>query len=134
VKQAVIREVKSLYMSCDQIGNLLLAKFSFTTGKEVTIFIPADIVFWLLKHLPVNQDPSLQPPPNPPGIEQWDWDERITPRALSVQCKQFPDTLRMSFELERGPILTLVLNRSNVEMLRQMMVAYSSDLIDLDKE
>jgi hypothetical protein len=134
VKQAVIREVKSLYMSCDQIGNLLLAKFSFTTGKEVTIFIPADIVFWLLKHVPANQDPSLQPPPAPPAIEQWDWDERITPRALSVQCKQFPDTLRMSFELERGPILTLVLNRSNVEMLRQMMVAYSSDLIDLDKD
>lgn len=134
MKQAVIREVKSLYMSCDQVGNLLLAKFSFTAGKDACIFIPADIVFWLLKHVPPNQDPALMPPPNPPKIDDRDWDDRGTPRALSVQCKQFPDMLRMTFELDREPHLTLVLNRSCVEMLRQMMVAYSSDLIDLDKE
>jgi hypothetical protein len=133
VKQAVIREVKSLYMSCDRIGNLLLAKFSFTSGKDATMFIPADIVFWLLRHVPANQDPHLQPPPPPPPIDQQEWDDRITDRALSVQCKQFPDALRMTFEMEAGPHRTYVLNRSCVEMLRQMMVVYSSDLIDLDK-
>jgi hypothetical protein len=40
----------------------------------------------------------------------------------------------MTFHLDRQPDLTLVLDRSNVEMIRQVMVAYSKDLIDLDAQ
>ncbi len=134
MKQAVIREVRSLNMSCDKVGNLLLAKFAFSAGKDACIFVPAEIVFWLLKHVPPNRDPQLQPPAPGSQITQMDWDDRMTPRALSVQCKEFPDALRMTFELDRQPNLTLVMNRSCVEMMRQMFVAYSSDLMDLDAE
>jgi hypothetical protein len=38
----------------------------------------------------------------------------------------------MQFALDRGPDLMVLLNRSNVELMRQMLVAYSKDLIDLD--
>jgi hypothetical protein len=132
VKQAVIRQVKSMSMSCDPVGNLLLAKFSCEGGKDACVFIPASIVFWLLAHIPVNQDPMLQPPPNMPQIFQQDWDNPDTQRAVSVQCKQFSDAIRMAFELERKPGLTVLLNRSNVELMRQMMENYRKDLIDLD--
>jgi hypothetical protein len=130
--KTVIRQVKSLSMSCDRIGNLVLAKFSSHGASDVCIHIPAQIVFWLLKHMPVNQDPRLQAPPAPPRIDQRDWDNPDTPRALTLNCKELPGTLRMSFNLDRKPDLTLVLDRSNVELLRQLMLAYSKDLIDLD--
>ena len=132
VKQAVIRQVKSMSMSCDQIGNLLLAKFSFQGGKDACVLVPASIVFWLLNHLPVNQDPSLQPPRGIPQISQQDWDDYSNPRALSVQCKQFPDAIRMTFEFDQRAALTVLLDRANVELLRQMMENYRKDLIDLD--
>lgn len=132
VKQAVIRQVKSMSMSCDPVGNLLLAKFSCEGGKDACVFVPASIVFWLLAHIPVNQDPTLQAPPNMPQIRQEDWDNPAIQRAVSVQCKQFPDAIRMAFELERKPGLTVLLNRSNVELMRQMMENYRKDLIDLD--
>lgn len=132
MKTPVIREVKSLNMSCDRIGNLLLVKFLPTVGKETCVFVPASIVFWLLQHLPVNQDPQLAPPAVVPRIEQYDWDNPATPRAFTVQCKQFADSIRMQFALDRGPDLMVLVNRSNVELMRQMMVAYSKDLIDLD--
>jgi len=128
----VIRQVKSLSMSCDRVGNLLLAKFSCHGASDVCIHIPADIVFWLLKHIPVNQDPRLAAPPAPSPIEQRDWDNPNTPRALLVNCKEMPGALRMMFELDRKPDLTLVLDRSNVELLRQVMNWYRKDLIDLD--
>ena len=38
----------------------------------------------------------------------------------------------MTFNLERGPNLVVVLDRSNVELMRQIMGHYSRDLIDLD--
>jgi hypothetical protein len=132
VKKPVIREVKSLNMSCDRIGNVLLAKFASTGGNETCVIIPSSIVFWLLRHLPVNQDPNLMPPPVLPRIGQNDWDNPSVPRAYTVQCKQFADAIRMTFQLEYGPELTVLLNRSNVELLRQMMISYSKDLIDLD--
>lgn len=132
VKQAVIRQVKSMAMSCDPVGNLLLAKFSCEGGKDASVFVPASIVFWLLAHIPVNQDPTLRPPPNIPSIRQEDWDNPATQRALTVQCKQFPDAIRMTFDLERKPALTVLLNRSNVELMRQMMENYRRELIDLD--
>jgi hypothetical protein len=134
VKQAVIREVRSMQMSCDRIGNLLLTRFAFTgSSKDALVFIPASIVFWLLEHMPVNQDPQLQPPPVIPPISREEWFADDTPRALTVQCKQFADALRMSFDLDnRKEKMTVLMNRSNVELLRQMLVAYSKDLINLD--
>lgn len=134
MKTPVIRELKSLNMSCDRIGNLLLVKFVPKGAKETCMLMPASIVFWLLRHLPVNQDPQLMPPAIVPRIEQHDWDNPATPRAFTVQCKQFHDAIRMTFALDRGPDLMVLLDRSNVELLRQMMLAYSKDLIDLEAE
>ncbi len=132
VKQAVIRQVKSMSMSCDPVGNLLLAKFSYQGGKDSCVFIPASIIFWLLRHMPVNQDPNLKQPPSPPQITQEDWDYEQNPRALTVNCKQLADSLRMAFELDVKPDLTVVLDRANVELMRQILGHYSTDLIDLD--
>jgi hypothetical protein len=133
VKEAVIRQVKSMSMSCDRVGNSLLAKFSTEGAGDVCLHIPASIVFWLLKHMPVNQDPALQPPPGqPPQLTQYDWDNPNNPRALTLSCRELPGKLRMAFNLDRTPNLVLVLDRSNVELMRQIMAAYSRDLIDLD--
>ena len=119
-------------MSCDTVGNLLLAKFSYEGGKDSCLILPATMVFWLLDHMPVNQDPSLKQPPPPPVITQEDWDLQNTPRAFTVQCKEFPQAIRMTFELDRKPGLVLLLNASNVELMRQIMVHYYKDLINLD--
>ena len=119
-------------MSCDQVGNLLLIKFSYQGGKESGVFVPASIVFWLLRHLPVNQDPNLKQPPAPPPIYQQDWDDVVTPRALSVQCRQFNDAIRMTFEIDSKFSLTVLLDRGNVELMRQILEHYRGDLIDLD--
>jgi hypothetical protein len=132
VKQAVIREVRSMQMSCDRVGNLLLTKFVFTGSKDALVFIPGSIVYWLLEHMPINQDPRLEPPPSIAPISREEWQDPATPRALSVQCKQFADAVRMTFELEeRKESLVVLLNRSNVELLRQMMLAYQPDLINI---
>jgi hypothetical protein len=119
-------------MSCDRVGNLLLAKFSTVGASDICLHIPANIVFWLLRHVPANRDPNLQAPPAPPTIEQRDWDNPYNPRALYVNCKELPGALRMNFALDRKPDLTLVLDRSNVELMRQVMMLYTKDLIDLD--
>ena len=132
VKQAVIRQVKSMSMSCDTVGNLLLVKFSYTSGKDSSVFVPASIVFWLLDHMPVNQDPDLKQPMGAPQIYREDWDDVATPRALSVQCKQFADAIRITMELDRKPGLTVLLDRGNVELMRQIMGHYRKDLINLD--
>jgi len=132
VKSAVIRQVKSMAMSCDRVGNLLLAKFSAQGANDTCIVIPASIVFFLLKNLPVNQDPNLQAPPAPPQITQWDWDNPNHPRAFTVNCKVLPGKISMTFNLDVKPDLTLVLDRSNVELMRQVLHAYSQDLIDLE--
>lgn len=119
-------------MSCDKVGNLLLAKFSAQAASDVAIFIPASIVFWLLEHMPVNQDPTLQAPPPPSPITQWDWDSPNIPRALSVRCNVLPGKLSMTFNLDRKPDLTVILDRANVELMRQIFVHYSNDLMNLD--
>jgi hypothetical protein len=119
-------------MSCDRVGNLLLAKFSAQGANDTCIVIPASIVFFLLKNLPVNQDPNLQAPPAPPQITQWDWDNPNQPRAFTVNCKVLPGKISMTFNLDVKPDLTLVLDRGNVELMRQILLAYSQDLIDLD--
>jgi hypothetical protein len=119
-------------MSCDRVGNLLLAKFSAQGANDTCIVIPASIVFFLLKNLPVNQDPALQAPPAAPQITQWDWDNPNQPRAFTVNCKVLPGKISMTFNLDVKPDLTLVLDRSNVELMRQILYAYSQDLIDLE--
>lgn len=121
-------------MSCDRVGNLLLAKFSAHGAPDTCVFIPASIVFWLLRHIPPNRDPNLKAPPAPPEITQWDWDNPNIPSAQTVVCKEMPGALRMTFNLDRKPDLTVVLDRTNVELLRQIFVLYSKDLIDLDAE
>lgn len=118
-------------MSCDPVGNLLLIKFSFTGGKFATAFMPAHIVFWLLAHLPVNQDPELRPPADFPSITDEDWDDRRTPRVDTLQCKQFNDAIRMTFQLDNKFEEVVLLNRSNVELMRQFMENYRPSLMDL---
>ena len=86
-------------MSCDKIGNLLLAKFTSQGASDTMIHIPAGIVFWLLKHLPINQDPNLPAPPPGPPIMQADWDSRTTPVAYRVDAKEFRDAIRLTFIL-----------------------------------
>lgn len=133
MKPVVIRQVKSLSMSCDRVGNLLLAKFSAHGASDVCIHIPASIVFWLLKHLPVNRDPNLKPPTSFPTITQQDWD-RPTPRALYVNAKELNGAIRMTWVSDGREDLTTVLDRTNVELMRQVLTLYSKDLIDLDAE
>ena len=120
-------------MSCDSVGNVLLAKFSYLDGKDSCVVVPASIIFWLLRHLPVNQDPALRAPANMPQIDQQDWDYERSPRALTVNCNQLSNAVRMAFELDVKPDLTVVLDRANVELMRQIMVHYSAELIDFDK-
>ena len=119
-------------MSCDRVGNLLLAKFTYQVGKDSCLLLPATMVFWLLDHIPANQNPHLQAPPAPSHIGQNDWDDPATPRAFTVQCKEFPEAIRMTFELDRKPGLVLLLNPSNVELMRQIMLHYAPDLTRLD--
>lgn len=130
-KQAVIREVKSMTMSCDPVGNILLVKFGFTSGKEACLYLPAHIVFWLLAHLPVNQDPGLKAPATFPVVVDQDWDDQRTPRVDTMQCKQFRDAIRMTFQLDRGTEMVVLLDRSNVELMRQFMENYRGSLMDL---
>lgn len=120
-------------MSCDPVGNLLLAKFSYLDAKDSCLLLPSTMVFWLLDHMPVNQDPALKQPPPPPPITQQDWDDPYTPRAFTVKCKELPGAIRMSFELDRKPDLVLLLNPSNVELMRQIMVHYHGDLTRLEE-
>jgi hypothetical protein len=119
-------------IGCDPVGNLLLAKFAHHGGTYSTVFFPASIVFWMLEHIPANQDPNLAPPPPPPEFTDLDWDDRFTPRCLSVNCKEIQDALRITMELANAPEQTILLDRSNIELLRRYFLAYSKDLINLD--
>lgn len=131
MKSAVIRQVKSMTMSCDRVGNLLLAKFSAVGANDASVVIPASIVFWLLKHMPVNQDPNLAPPATSPQITQADWDSPA-PRVLTVNAKMLPGKISMTFNLDHKPDLTVILDRSNVELMRQIFLAYADSLIDIE--
>jgi hypothetical protein len=130
-KQAGIREVKGLTVACDPIGNMLLVKFSVLGGADTCVFFPAHIVFWLLEHIPVNQDPNLPRPVHYPQIVQNDWDDHITPRAMTVNCHQHADAVTMNLELDHKPAIRLLLNRTNVEAMRQFLENYRGDLMDL---
>jgi hypothetical protein len=130
-KKAAIREVKSMAMSCDPVGNVLLVKFSFIGGKDSCAFLPAHIVFWLLEHFPVNQDPKLPGPAPFPQVMAEDWDDVATPRIDSIQCKQFADAIRMTIQFEGREDLVVLMNRTNVELMRQFMLSYRPSLMDL---
>lgn len=132
MKQPVIRQVKSLHVGCDKVGNLLLAKFSCIGAADVSVILSASTVFWLLRHLPANRNPDLQPPPAGPVLLEHEWDDVHTPRVLSVQGKQMANSLRLLLELNRKTDLSLLLDASNVELLRSMLAVYQNDLIDLD--
>ena len=131
MKQALIRQVTSLHIGCDAMGNHLLAKFSCHSAKDSALLIPASVAFWLADNIPANEDPALLRPPEGPAFEQQDWDDAVTPRALSVRCKQFPDAVRMSFELNRKPDLVLLLGPENLELMRRLLMVYRTDLTDL---
>ena len=130
--KAVFREVKAMHLGCDPVANTLLAKFSCHGTAPFCVLVPAPIVFWLLRHIPVNQDPKLAPPPAGEPITQQDWNNLATPRALSVSCKQFQDAVRMTLELDRKPDLTLLFNRATLEMLRRFFEAYAGELMDIE--
>ncbi|RYE64904.1 MAG: hypothetical protein EOO79_09320, partial [Oxalobacteraceae bacterium] len=63
-----------------------------------------------------------------------DWQNPNTPRVQYVNCKELPGMIRMTFALETKPDLTVVLDRGNVELMRQIMAMYTKDLIDLDAQ
>jgi hypothetical protein len=128
----VIRQVKSLHVACDKVGNSVLVKFSCIDAKDVSALFPASVVFWLLKHIPPNRNPDLQRPPPSPVIEQHEWDDSVTPRVSSVNCKQFADGVRMTMELNTKPDLGVLLNASNLELMRLLFDMYRPDLMDLD--
>lgn len=130
--KAVFREVKALHVGCDAVANTVLAKFTCHAAGEARVLIPASVVFWLLRHMPVNQDPSLAPPPPGIKITQQDWADLSTPRVLSVSCQQFADAVRMTMELDRKPDLTLLFNRSTLEMLRRYFITYADQLMDIE--
>ena len=133
MKQAVIRKVRTMNVGCDKVGNLLLMKFSCEgSTKDITVFVPSGVVFGLLQYLAPNQDPNLMAPPPGPAIAEWDWDPRVTPRCLTVNCNDTDLAFRMTMELDRKPDLTVVLDASNLELMRRFFVAYSKDLINLD--
>ncbi len=118
-------------MSSDAVGNVLLVKFSYVGGKDACVILPAHIVFWLLEHLPVNQDPNLQAPATMPQIYAEDWDDVATPRIDCLQCKQYADAIRMTIQFLDREDQIILLDRSNVELMRQFMINYRPSLMDL---
>ena len=129
MKMPVVRQVNSLCVGCDKVGNVLLVKFSYRDARDSAILINAADVFWLLDNIPLNQDPALQPPSAPaPELTKTDWDDRITPRVFSVQGKQLGSTARMTFELNQKPDLTLVFDAASLELLRRRLELYREDL------
>ena len=88
----------------------------------------------MARHQPFPGDLLGLAPPAGPGITQADWDNPHVPRAQYVNCKELPGAIRMTFVLDRKPDLTVVLDRGNVELMRQIMTMYTKDLIDLDAQ
>lgn len=131
-KQAVLREVKGLTVACDAVGNTLLVKFSFHNGGSACALFPAHVVFWLLERMPRSQDPNLPAPLEYPPIDQMEWDDHVTPRVMTLNCNQFADALRMELMLDHKPALRVLLNPTNVEVLRQFFEKYRGDLMELD--
>ena len=132
MKKPVIRQVKSLYMSCDSVGNRVLAKFSYDGGPDSAVIFPGAIVLWLLKHIPPSPNQPLPPPP--PAMYQEDWDEDRTPRVDFIQCKQFNHAVRMTLDLNRKPDMVVLVDPPVLEVMRRLFESYAKDLVDLDAD
>ncbi|UGQ44991.1 hypothetical protein [Massilia endophytica] len=132
MKQTAVRQVKSSFTMADLVGNALVVKFTYTDNKASSVIFPGSIVLWLLRHIPVNQNPDLKQPPEPQPLFREEWDDAVTPRVLSVQCKQFEDGVRMNLELNRKPDLSLLLDAGNLELIRQVFGMYANELVNID--
>ena len=132
MKQAIVRQAKGITVSCDPGANLALAKFASVGAGDACVIIPSTVVFWLAENLPVNQVPNLQAPPVGPRIDREDFNLDATPHVLSIDCVLSDPLSRVAFELNRKPHLTVLLDRSHVEMLRQLMEMCAKDLVKLD--
>ncbi len=132
MKQAVVRQANGITASCDPGGNIALIKFSTVGAPDTCLILPSTVVYWLIENLPVNQIPDLQPPPMGPRIVREDWDLEMTPHVLAVQASLADPLSRFKFEVNRRPHVTMMLDRSHIEMLRQLMELSGKDLVKLD--
>lgn len=128
MKQTIVRQVKSLHIHCDKVGNVLLAKFSCRDAQDCVVFIPAGVVFWLVDNLPVT--PGLPQPTAMPNIHAHDWQANV-PRVVSLNCLLSNEGMRMAMKLDGKSDLTLLLDPSGIELLRQLLLAYRADLLDV---
>jgi hypothetical protein len=128
VKHTVVRQVKALHIHCDKVGNVLLAKFACKDAPDYLVYIPASVVFWLADNLPTT--PGLPTPPVMPTIYEDDW-RAAAPRVLSVNCLLSNQGMRMAMKLDGKSDLTLLLDPSCIELLRQLLLAYRGDLLDV---
>ena len=128
MKHTIVRQVKALHIHCDKVGNVLLAKFACKDAQDCAVFIPASVVFWLVDNLPAT--PGLPQPAGMPTIHAHDWNLSV-PRVLSVNCLLSNEGMRMSMKLEGKSDLTLLLDPPGIELLRQLLLAYRGDLLDV---
>ncbi len=128
MKHTIVRQVKALHIHCDKVGNVLLAKFTCKDAQDCAVFIPASVVFWLVDNLPAT--PGLPQPAGMPVIHSHDWDLSV-PRVLSVNCLLSNEGMRMAMKLEGKSDLTLLLDPPGIELLRQLLLAYRGDLLDV---
>ena len=128
MKHTLVRQVKSLHIHCDKVGNVLLAKFACKDAHDCLVFLPASVVFWLVENLPST--PGLAQPANMPVIAQDDWQLSV-PRVLSVNCLLSNEGMRMAMKLEGKTDLTVLLDPPCIELLRQLLLAYRGDLLDV---
>ena len=119
-----------MHMHCDRVGNILLAKFACKAARDCLVIFPASVVFWLLEHVPPTAQPLSAPPSGMPAISQDDW-QRDIPRVLSVNCLLSKEGLRMTMKLDAHADITLLLSQQNVELMRQLMLVYRADLMDV---
>ena len=130
MKPAVVREVRSLHMQCDRVGNLLLAKFACKAARDCVVLFPGAVVFRLLELVPPTTHTLTAPPSGMPAITRNDW-RPDTPRVLGVRLKLSNEGMRMIMKLDARTDLTLLLSPHNIELMRQMMLAYRTDLLDV---
>ena len=85
-------------------------------------------VLMLVENLPST--PGLAQPANMPVIAQDDWQLSV-PRVLSVNCLLSNEGMRMAMKLEGKTDLTVLLDPPCIELLRQLLLAYRGDLLDV---
>ena len=130
MKPVIVREVRSMQIHCDRVGNLLLAKFTCKGARDFLVFFPAAVVFWLLDNVPPTKHTFTAPPHGMPTISREDWSLAV-PRVERVLCQILGQGLRLKLELDARADLTLMLNPYGIELMRQLMLAYRGDLLDV---